>query len=76
MKFSGKPLPNTCEAPEGREACVGYNLSLILALASLLCMLNFSLQSVKWGNKTTLRACSRAQMKSCAMLAQKGLNNT
>lgn len=52
--FSGKSLPNTCEAPEGREAYVGYNLSLILAFASLLCMLNFSLQSVKWGNKTVL----------------------
>lgn len=54
VMFSGKSLPNTCEAPEGREAYVGYNLSLILAFASLLCMLNFSLQSVKWGNKTVL----------------------
>lgn len=52
--FSGKSLPNTCKAPEGREAYVGYNLSLILAFASLLCMLNFSLQSAKWGNKTVL----------------------
>lgn len=35
-------------------------------------MLNFSLQSVKWGNKTTLRACSQAQMESCAIRGSEG----
>lgn len=69
MKFSGKPLPNTCEAPEGREACVGCNLSISISFMHA----EFLFAICKMGKQNcTLRACSQAQMKSCAMLGSEG----
>lgn len=48
MKFSGKYLPNMCEAPGGKGSTCGYNLRVDISLRKQ----GFSLQSVKWGNKT------------------------
>lgn len=52
MKFSGKPLPNMYEAPGGEGSTCGGHPVSNLRVAISLRKLSFSLQSVKWGNKT------------------------